>query len=212
MERVLGDSGVLKKYKELNALYKFKNEYFKNFYKYIIGIIQNPDGTTKNSGGDMDTYRLFLERCLSLVKKSGKVGMVIPSGLGKDDASTGLRRHIFDNVKIEGLIDFQNQLNNRKIFEGVDSRFGFGLLNIQNASPQDNFPCAFGVRDLKILEDFPDRKDVLIRSVEKIKRYSPRDVSIIEFKDPMDEKILLKAANFPVLGEEVEGAWNVSSV
>ena len=57
----------------------------------------------------MDTYRLFAERSLNLLNEMGKMGIVLPGGFGKDDGATGLRRFMFDNVKIEGLIDFQNQ-------------------------------------------------------------------------------------------------------
>ena len=80
------------------------------------------------------------------------MGIVIPSGFGKDDGSTGLRRFIFDNIKIEGLIDFQNQGENGKIFEDVHPQFTFGLLNVRNSEPKDDvFPCQFGVKTLTVI-------------------------------------------------------------
>ena len=207
LKKLLQDGAKRKKYIEQNSSYRFRSGYFQEFYNHQSGEITNPDGTTKKASSDMDMYRVFLERCLRLLKKTGRLGIVIPSGFGKDDGATGLRRFIFDRIKIEGLIDFQNQGTKGKIFDGVDSRFNFGLLNLKNDDPEDRFLCKFGERDLKSLETFPI--GALTRSVKKIKEMSPRDVALIEFKDPLDEGIFLKAMKFPTLGEKLEDTWNI---
>ena len=210
IKELLKDKSKRKDYITQNSFCKFLRKYFREFYKYQSGKIINPDGTEKQSGSDMDTYRIFLERCINLVKKkSGRIGLVIPSGFGKDDGAVGLRRYIFDHIKIEGLINFQNQGKNGKFFDGVASGFTFGLLNLQKNSVEDKFPCLFGTRDLKLLETFPKNALTLIRSIRKIKERSPRDVSITEFKSPMDEAILDKTIKFPILGEQRENSWNI---
>ena len=198
IEDILKDKSVREDYITQNSTCKFLKKYFKEFYKYQSGKIINPDGRGKQSSSDMDTYRVFLERCIHLAKdKVGRIGFVIPSGFGKDDGAVGLRRYIFDHVKIEGLIVFQNQGIKGKIFDGVHSSFTFGLLNLQKKNAEDKFPCLFGERDLKLLEKFP--KDALIRSIKKIKEQSPRDVAIIEYKSSTDEAIFDKAEKIPIL-------------
>ena len=191
-----------------NSSYFFQSNYFKKNYKHQSGKIINSDSSKKRSSSHTDTYRVFLERCIDLLKQSGRVGIVLPSGFGRDDGSVGLRKFIFNKVKIEGLIDFQNQGINGKIFDDVHPQFTFGLLNIKRDKPKDEFPCRFGEKNLKVLEFFP-RKDEPRRSIKKIKKRSPRDCSIIEFKHPMDESILEKAEKFPTLGETIENLWNV---
>ena len=209
LKKALKNSEKRASYEDKKSFYKLQSNYFKAFYEHQTGEILRADGTSKLSSADMDCYRLFMERCIGLIKNTGRIGIVIPSGLGKDDGSTGLRRYIFNNIKIEGLIDFQNQQGNGKgkIFEGVHPQFTFGLVNLHKTKPCDKFPAMFGARDLKLLENFPEGS--VERSIKKIKEMSPRNCSIIEFKDPSDEKIILKAKNFPALGEKIEGTWNV---
>jgi len=210
-EKILEDKKILSDYINQKSFYKFQSNYYRKFYELQSGIIQNSNGTEKKSSAHMDTYRLFLERNLKLLKNFGKMGLVLPSGFRKDDGATGLRQFMFDNVKMEGLIGFQNQMNNGKgkIFEGVHPSFNFCLMNTQKSDPQDEFPCTFGVRDLRVLEKFPD--GAMIRSIKEIKEQSPRNYSILEFKSPMDKNIFkkMKANNFPTLEEEIESSWNV---
>ena len=208
LNKLLEEEPKRKDYEEQKSFSKFQSNYFKNIYDYQSGDIVNQDGTTKKSSSDINMYRVFLERCLGLLIEYGRMGVVLPSGFGKDDGAVALRRYIFDNIRIEGLIDFQNQGENGKIFDDVASQFTFGLLNLKRDKPEDTFPCRFGERDLKVLEFFP-KKNELKQSIKKIKAMSPRDCSIIEFKHPMDEKILEKAMKFPRLGEKLENTWNV---
>ena len=210
-KKLLEDREKRLDYIDQKSIYNFQSNYFKKIYKYQSGLILNPNGKHKQSSSDMDTYRLFTERCFCLLKESGKMGTVLPSGLGKDDGAIALRRFMFENIKIEGLIDFQNQGTGGKIFQGVHPQFTFGLLNVQKTTPKDEFPCQFGKKgkkDLEVLERFP-KEGSMIRSVKKIKEASPRDCSIVEFKDPIDEEIFLKAKKkFPELGQNIEGTWN----
>ena len=209
LKKALKDNEKNFDYMDKNAFYKFQRQYFKFFYKYQTGEILQDNGTSKQSSADMDCYRLFMERCIELIKKTGRIGIVIPSGLTKDDGSVGLRYFIFNNLKMESLIDFQNQQENRKgrIFEGLHPQFTFVLANLQNTESCDKFYAKFGARDLKLLENFPE--DSLVRSIKKIKKRSPLDWSIIEFKHPLDEKILLKAEKFPSLRKKINDSWNV---
>ena len=189
---------------------QFQRDYFKKSYQYQTGKIINEDGSEKKASSDGDTYRIFAERCFELLNQEGFLGMVIPSGLHKDDGAVGLRREIlFKQVKIEGLIDFQNQMEKQqgKIFEGVDSRFKFSLLNIKKGEPKDEFPCLFHQRSLKVLENFPENT-AMKQSIKEIEELSPRDCSIIEFKNPMDKNILKKAQQFPQLGKMLKDSWN----
>ena len=140
------------------------------------------------------------------------LGIVLPGGFHKDDGAISLRKNIlFKQVKINGLIDFQNQMNNGKgkIFEGVDSRFKFLLLNLKKDKPQDEFPCQFMERNLKVLDEnqFP-KNHKMKQSIKEIKQLSPRDCSIIEFKNSIDIKIFKKANNFPELDEQLN-TWNM---
>ena len=56
---------------------------------------------------------------------------------------------------------------------------------------------------------FHDQELQVRLSVPLIKRLSPGSFSIMEFKSPLDIQIAEKMLRHPLLGEEIEGTWNV---
>ncbi len=235
--------------------YDFQSIYFYNFYQYQSSKVERSGQLVKDSS-TIDTYRLFIERCYCLLDTGSFLGMVLPGGFHKDDGAISLRKNLlFQKTQLEGLIDFQNQMEKGKgkIFEGVHPSFKFLLLNLQKTKPklEDEFPCYFHVRDLKALEHFSNSKyisdkikhksfprkresnqknnrqsyntsdnkristniipcgsEVVWQSIREIKKLSPRDCSIIEFKNPQDKEIFKKADQFLNLNEKSE-AWNL---
>ncbi len=160
-EKLLQQPLIKKNYLKTKEFYLFQRSYFLNFYKYQRGEIFIPNGESCISPvTNMDTYRLFLERCFELLNKEGFLGIVLPSGLHKDDGAIGLRKNLlFKKTKIAGFIDFQNQMEKDKgrIFEGVHPSFKFLLLNLQKTEPKNEFPCRFHTRNLMVLEHFPNK-------------------------------------------------------
>ena len=211
-EKLLRKPQIIEDYKKTEEFYLFQREYFSKLYQYQVGTINKRDGTEKQASADMDTYRLFTERSFRLLNKNGSIGIVLPSGLCKDDGAIGLRKGLlFSKAKIKSLIDFQNQIGKGKgkIFEGVHPQFKFLLLNLQKTKPQDEFPCQFHERDLSILDEnrFP-KNPKMKQSIKDIKKLSPRDCSIIEFKNPMDKNILKKTSVFPPIDKKLKNSWN----
>ena len=198
---------IKKKYIKVEEYYQFQRSYFSTFYQYQTGEIINEDGTVKKASSDMESYRLFIERYFDLLQNKGFLGAVLPRGFNCDEGAFGLRKHILENRKVEGLITFVNGGKGKPIFEGVGSTVQFLFLNLKKDKPQDEFPCHFQERDLKILANFPE-KNTMKQSINTIKELQPRDYSIIEFKHPKDIKILEKARCFPKLSEKIKNSWN----
>jgi hypothetical protein len=189
----------------------------------------------KKTGSDLNLYKLFVERAFHLMRPGGHCGIVIPSGIYTDLGAKGLRDLLFTQTKIEGLFCFENR---KTIFEGVDSRFKFVVLTFEksetprlqergeaNASAPPNdllaleatadkasgtlrFPAAFMRHDVEELPRFPE-EGALWLDVELIKRLSPDSHSVMEFKGAADIAIAEKLLKFPLLGERIEGAWNL---
>ncbi|GHT81335.1 hypothetical protein AGMMS49543_03650 [Betaproteobacteria bacterium] len=188
----------------------------------------------KRTGSDINLYKLFLERCHHLLRAGGQCGIVIPSGIYTDLGATGLRDLLFTQTKIQGLFGFENR---KTIFEGVDGRFKFVVLTFEktaaprlqqpgernaSAPPDDllaptrtgelgtqTFPAAFMRLDVAELDRFPE-EGALWLDVALIKRLSPGSHSLMEFKGALDVSIAQKLLRHPLLGERVEGAWNVN--
>jgi hypothetical protein len=197
-------------------------------FKHQIATV---DG--RKTGGDLNLYKLFVERCYQLARPGGHIGIVIPSGIYADLSAKGLRDLLFNEAKIEGLLCFENR---KAIFEGVDSRFKFVVLTFEkpemprvqvtgernaSAPPDDllapkrsgqlttqKFPAAFMRHDIAELARFPG-EGALWLDVELIRKLSPDSHSVMEFKSELDIHIAQKMLKFPLLGEHIEGAWNL---
>ena len=183
----------------------------------------------KKTGSDLNLYKLFTERCFALLRPGGHCGIVIPSGIYTDLGAKGLRNLLFDYTRIEGLFCFENR---REIFEGVHRSFKFIVLTFvkstmprvqqageHNASAPHHdlllpakgttrFPAAFMRLDVAELDHFPS-EDALWLDVEFIRRLSPDSHSVMEFKSELDVQIAEKMLRFPLLGDEIEGVWNL---
>ncbi len=232
-KELLKKAEIEENYKKTKEFYIFHQSYFSTLYQYQSSKIINMDGTEKEASADMDIYRPFLERCFKLLDENGTLGIVLKSGLCKDEGSIGLRKELlFKKTKIEGIIDFQNQMakgkGKGKIFEGVHASEKFLLLSLKKTEPkeQDGFPTKFQTRDLTVLEHFPEHRsgesdnkridtntihhesETVWQSIQEIKKLSPRDCSIIEFKSSKDKEILKKASQFPKIGERLDNSWN----
>jgi N-6 DNA Methylase len=197
---------------------------------------QSPDYRNQTSS-KINLYLLFVERCFHLLRPSGHAGIVIPSGIYTDLGAKGLRDLLFEQTQIEGLFCFENR---KTIFEGVDSRFKFVVLTFEktanprlqvvgeknaSAAPSDllapqvvdaaggggttHFPAAFMRHDVAELARFPG-EGALMLDVALVKRLSPDSHSVMEFKSALDVQIAEKMLAFPLLGERIEGTWNLS--
>jgi hypothetical protein len=62
--------------------------------------------------------------------------------------------------------------------------------------------------DVDELARFPQQGAIDI-SVDLIRRLSPDSLSLMEFKNEMDVRIAEKMGRFPMLGEKIEGIWNL---
>ena len=197
-------------------------------YRYQSAIVGG-----KKTGSDINLYKLFTERVYSLLRPGGYCGIVIPSGIYTDLGAKGLRDLLFDHTHIKGLFCFENR---KEIFEGVHRSFKFVVLTFEKSphpsplpggegiklpspsgrgaggegevSGTTRFPAAFMRHDVAELDRFP-AEGALELDVVLIRRLSPDSHSVMEFKSAQDVQIAEKMLRFPLLGEEIEGAWNV---
>ncbi len=182
--------------------FSFVSKYFKNApqFKNQISIVNG-----RNVGSKINLYSYFLEQCYNLLKNNGQCGIVIPSGIYTDLGATGLRNLLFNQTKITGLFGFENR---KKVFEGVDSRFKFVVLSFEKGGKTSEFPAAFMRHDVNELVKFPKSSSLRVKT-EMIYRLSPDSHSVMEFKSEMDVRIAEKLLQFPLLGEQIDGVWNL---
>lgn len=158
--------------------------------------------------GDINLYKLFLEHSYALLKPGGSLGIVIPSGLYSDKGATDLRRLLFENAHVGFLYGFENR---EKLFEDVDSRFKFILLNVKKSAPPKQaaaLPCAFMLHNVQQLKAAHERQagsrfvEIPLTLLPKV---SGETLSLMEFKSQFEIDLVKKIyAGKPLLGEPLD--------
>lgn len=167
-------------------------------YRNQIGVVAG-----KKVGSDINLYKLFTEQCYNLLRPNGYCGIVIPSGIYTDLGAKQLREMLFAQTRIVGLFCFENR---KTIFENVDSRFKFVVLNFKKGGKTDRFPAAFMRHNVAELRSFP-QEGALDIQVDLVRKLAPDSLSIMELKNPLDVRIAEKMLRFPMLGEDVPNSW-----
>jgi len=153
-------------------------------------------------GGDVNLYSLFVERAQSLIKPSGVVALITPSGIAADKGAAAFFRGLSSTGKLHALFDFENR---KVFFPDVHASFKFCALVFGNAprmdaqEPPQALPsrCAFFLHRLSELDE-PGR--VLSLSSSDFQRVNPNTGAAPVFRSQRDADITLKLyAQHPVL-------------
>lgn len=162
------------------------------------------------SDGQANRYQLFLERSIALTRPGGRVGLVLPFGLASDHGSASLRRLLFDQCDVDGLVGFDNRL---AIFP-IHRSTRFLLLTASCGSATRAVACRFGEVDPSALEhsevasDAADPWFPIRLTPSLLRRLSGDDMAIPDLRSPMDLAIAERAAAlFPPLGQD--SGWGV---
>jgi hypothetical protein len=152
--------------------------------------------------GDINTYSVFSELDLQVIRPEGRVG------IATDTTTKLFFQHIVDSARLVSLYDFENRA---PIFKGVHGSYKFSLLTLSggaNAQPDAEF--AFYLRYVSDLDD-AERRFRLSR--EDIARLNPNTRTCPIFRSRRDAEIT-KAAyrRVPVLVNRADGddPWGVS--
>jgi hypothetical protein len=203
-KRILENENIKTKYLAYLSSFPHVSEWIRNAsdYKHQFSLVNG-----RKTGGDINLYKLFTERVYYLLRQGGFCGIVIPSGIYSDLGAKGLRDLLFDHTHIEGLFCFENR---KEIFENVHRSFKFVVLTFEKVAAGDSqhFPAAFMRHDVAELNRFPVEGSLEI-DVALIRRLSPDSHSVMEFKSSLDVQIAEKMLRYPLLGEEIEGTWNL---
>jgi hypothetical protein len=128
------------------------------------------------SAGDINLYALFVERAHALIKPTGMVGLVVPSGIAADKTAAPFFKAISTAARLAHLYDFENK---KVFFPVVDSRFK--LCTYIAGGPRRAFDAthmAFFLHEahpgLPVLTEYPGVVALMERRTKK-KRAAPPD-------------------------------------
>ena len=123
----------------------------------LAQLIRASDHYPLLGGGDINLYSLFVERAMTLIKPSGLVGLLTPSGIYADKTAARFFQSVSTSGRVAGLFDFENRrlgTNLPPFFPDVDSRFKFCALIFGGERRRfDETRCAFFLHNTKTISD-----------------------------------------------------------
>ncbi|EKM2565827.1 class I SAM-dependent DNA methyltransferase, partial [Campylobacter jejuni] len=178
-DNLLAKDYIKQNYEKQKAHIDAINVYYKNTFM--------SNSLTK----DINLFRLFVEKNLSLLKQDGNLAYVLPSALMFEDGSLTLRKEILENKTLEYFYSFENR---QAIFADVHSRYKFALMLIKNtqANHTHKIKTMFYKTDMNSLKN---KDEILTLSLKDIKKLSPTHLALMELKDKQALKILRKCYN-----------------
>jgi Alw26I/Eco31I/Esp3I family type II restriction m6 adenine DNA methyltransferase len=183
MEECLKQKNIQEEFEKYLKHYKIQMEYFGSSNKYHL-----------QGRGDMNLYKLFVEKALDVIRQGGFFGMVMPSGIYYDLGTKELRQELFENNSILELCGF---VNKKPIFEDVHRQFKFCTLIFKKGGYTNRFLTKFFVMDDSKLQNF--RETAFEYDLAFLKKSSPQHLTIIESTNKIEQKIFDKLFKFPIL-------------
>ena len=136
--------------------------------------------------GRLNYYKMFLESAWHAVSTTGRLGMVVPSGLTTNAYERPLWHSLVKPGHVVSVIDFENK---NDLFPGVDGRMKFSLLSLSR-TVQDAFATGCWLHDVAESRD-SDR--VMTLRVDELSQFSPDELALPQFRSRRDLELLRKA-------------------
>ncbi len=138
-------------------------------------------------GGDVNLYSLFVERAQALVRPSGVVALLTPSGIAADKGAAVFFKSIATTGRLGALFDFENR---KVFFADVHASFKFCTLVFGGPARRfENTRCAFF---LHALDDLAAPERTLRLSAEDFARVNPNTGAAPIFRNARDSRIAMQ--------------------
>jgi len=193
IETLRENENVNSKWNKYKESIQNQAHFFKTTYRYQSGQLE-VNGKVKTISGDLNLYKLFIERIYQLLKQIGYTGIVVPSGIHTDAGTKGLRQLLFDSNTICQLFCFENR---KGIFPSIHKSFKFDLITFRKGGKTQYFDAFFMQKDQYVLQNIYDT--TISINWELIKRISQSSWSILEFKTKKDIDIVKKMFQHPII-------------
>ena len=156
-------------------------------------------------GTTFNYYRAFLENGLALLAPSGRIGVIIDSGVASDAATAEHRRELLDHCTIDYFVLCDNK---NKIFP-IDSREQFVLLVADRKGATDPLPFTSGVTRLEDLLALESRTLPIPRSTLTV--LAPDTLAVPDTRNPvlLDLLATIYSDRPLLLSPMTRGGWQI---
>ena len=206
--RSYGKQEAIAKQEELMKSVPQRREKWERYCKVYeqLGIyFREPVIFRARGKGSINTFQLFLEQFFTLIENGRRMGIVVPGGVYSDQGCMPLRQLFFDEGNIQFIYCFENR---KRIFD-IHSSFKFVLLGVEKGGKSETFKCAFMEHDPEKLPTL--EKNALCMSESLVRRFSPKNLSIMEFDSQRDVDLAESIYNQnSFLGNYLRNNWNTA--
>lgn len=212
MQELLEDDEIAEGWEEYQREMQVRADYFNSSGAYTL---QSPEVDGRKVTSENELSALFLERAFDIADDSGRVSLVLPNVVFVGSSGKDLRSHLLDNTSVNSILHFEN----RGIFDGVDSRYRFGIVTFQNSGETTEINGIFSETSVDVIQDFPERTAVI--PCELLQNYSPKatifpQISVNRERNPDVDpqyavEVLKKMIVYPSLDDEIDGKWRAIS-
>ena len=162
--------------------------------------------------GDINTYSIFTETARNICATTGRVGMIVPSGIATDDTTKVFFADVVNRQSLVSLYDFENR---EGVFPEIDDRTKFCLLTLSGPSrPSSQAEFAFFLHRTEQLQDAGRR---FVLTPEDFALFNPNTRTCPVFRTQQDANIAAKLyRRAGVFWKEAQGGepelnpWGVS--
>lgn len=159
--------------------------------------------------GEVNTYPIFTELALDLLKDSGRAGLIVPTGIVTHDTTKKLFESIIARGSLVSLLDFQEA---RDYFPGLESRDPFCLLTLRGGA-RKNAPAGDFVFKMLSLDEALNESRRVRLTARDFALFNPNTGTCPIFRTNVDAQLALKIyESTPVLIDEKSGTnpWGAS--
>ncbi|HNT78250.1 MAG TPA: hypothetical protein PKH77_24820, partial [Anaerolineae bacterium] len=170
-------------------------------------FLRGSDRYPLTARGDVNTYQVFAELLIHLLSPSGRVGVILPTGIVTDFYTQDFFAELVNSQRLQSVVGFENEAF---IFPDVHHAFKFCALTIGGAAitrtePDFVFFCRYFPEVEESLRHFTLTRD-------DIARINPNTRTCPVFRTRPDAELTRKIyARVPVLENEMTGEnpWQV---
>jgi hypothetical protein len=157
--------------------------------------------------GHANLYQLFAERSLSIVRRGGRLGLVLPSGFLIDHGSAGIRRQLLDAAAIDSV----TIVDNREALFPIHRGLKFVLLTATKGARTSVLACRSGVHDAEEFDRLPERgrdPDAVNLTRDLLERISGEQLAIPELPSQTDAALVGRLTLAHPAASDA-GGWNL---
>lgn len=178
---------------DFNARWVAYQAYYEGYKRFLTERFVH-QGT-----GDWNLFKLFIEADLDLLRNGGRLSLLVPSAIQTDEGCGDLRKLLILANTFEEITSFENKgyqdmssgvPKRKQIFPDVHPQFKFGFFKVRKTTPPETdyvFDGRFYLHDPAQIVDPP-----IQYGVEMMRRFSPQNFSMMEFRLVADYMLCTK--------------------